>query len=132
MKNCPAYCGFCGNILYLECWDAPLYILHISAKSIKLFVHENTQKYEEVHVYFLFLGPNGTIIVTGNTGTMTGTGTGGTGTGTQGGMTGVGMVTSIPGSSFTGTGNTHFEIINYVIIKRIFINFTLYDTVYCT
>ena len=62
--------------------------------------------------------------MTGNTGTVTGTGTGGTGT--QGGMTGVGMVTSIPGSSFTGTGNTHFEIINYVIFKRIFIIFTLY------
>ncbi|XP_061197993.1 uncharacterized protein LOC133206079 [Saccostrea echinata] len=62
VKNCPAYCGFCG--------------------------------------------PNGTIIVTGSTGGMTGTGTGtgGTGTGTQGGMTGVGMVTSIPGSSFTGSG----------------------------
>lgn len=35
---------------------------------------------------------------------MTGTGTGGTGTGTQGGMTGIGMVTSVPGSSFTGVG----------------------------
>lgn len=37
---------------------------------------------------------------------MTGTGTGGTGTGTQGGMTGIGMVTSIPGSSFTGVGKS--------------------------